>query len=151
MAGLYFEQFEVGQRFEHELRRTVTETDNLLISALTMNPAALHLDAEYCKDTPFGQRLVNSVYTLGLLVGLSIYETTYGTTVANLGWEEVRFPKPVFIGDTLHAATTVLAKRESQSRPDTGIVTFDHRDFNQRDEEVCSCRRAALMLKRPKT
>jgi len=151
MAGLYFEQFEVGQRFEHELRRTVTETDNLLISALTMNPAALHLDAEYCKDTPFGQRLVNSVYTLGLLVGLSIYETTYGTTVANLGWEEVRFPKPVFIGDTLHAATTVLAKRESQSRPDTGIVTFDHRAFNQRDEEVCSCRRAALMLKRPKT
>jgi acyl dehydratase len=150
MAGLYFEQFEVGQRFEHELRRTVTETDNLLVSALTMNPAALHLDAEYCKDTPFGQRLVNSVYTLGLLVGLSIYDTTYGTTVANLGWEEVRFPKPVFIGDTLHATTTVLAKRESQSRPDCGIVTFDHRAFNQRSEEVCSCKRAAMMLKRPK-
>jgi acyl dehydratase len=150
MAGLYFEQFEVGQHFEHELRRTVTETDNLLISALTMNPAALHLDAEYCKDTPFGQRLVNSVFTLGLLVGLSIHDTTYGTTVANLGWEEVRFPKPVFIGDTLHATTTVLAKRESRSRSDSGIVTFDHRAFNQHNEEVCTCRRAALMLKRPK-
>jgi acyl dehydratase len=150
MAGLYFEQFEVGQRFEHAIRRTVTETDNLLISALTMNPAALHLDAEYCKGTPFGERIVNSVYTLGLLVGLSIYDTTYGTTVGNLGWEEVRFPKPVLIGDTLHAATTVLAVRESQSRPDSGIVTFDHRAYNQRDEEVASCRRAALMLKRPK-
>jgi acyl dehydratase len=149
VAGLYFEQFEVGQRFAHLVRRTVTETDNLLFSALTMNPAAIHLDAEYCKGTPFGERIVNSVFTLGLLVGLSVYDTTYGTTIGNLGWEEVKFPRPVLIGDTLHATTTVVSKRESQSRKDSGIVVFDHRAFNQRDEEVASCRRAALMLKRP--
>ncbi|HEV3180371.1 MAG TPA: MaoC family dehydratase [Steroidobacteraceae bacterium] len=149
MAGLYFEQFEVGQRFEHLVRRTVTETDNVLFSALTMNPAALHLDAEYCKGTAFGERIVNSVFTLGLLVGLSVYDTTYGTTIGNLGWEEVRFPRPVLIGDTLHASTVVVSKRESQSRQDSGIVVFEHRAFNQRDEEVASCRRAALMLKRP--
>lgn len=149
MPGLYFEQFQVGQKFEHAVRRTVTETDNVLFCALTMNPAALHLDAEYSKGTPFGRPLVNSVYTLGLLVGLSVYDTTYGTTVANLGWEEVRFPKPVFVGDTLRAETTVLAMRESRSRPDTGIVTFQHRALNQRDEEVAVCRRAALMMKRP--
>ena len=150
MAGLYFEQFEPGQRFEHVVRRTVTETDNLLFSALTMNPAALHLDAEYAKTTPFGERIVNSVFTLGLLVGLSVYDTTYGTTLGNLGWEEVRFPKPVLIGDTLHVITSVVSKRESQSRQDSGIVVFEHRGFNQRGEEVASCRRAALMLKRPK-
>jgi acyl dehydratase len=149
VGGLYFEQFEVGQRFEHLVRRTVTETDNLLFSALTMNPAAIHLDAEYCKGTQFGERLVNSVFTLGLLVGLSVYDTTYGTTIGNLGWEEVRFPRPVLIGDTLHAATTVVSRRESQSRKDTGIVVFEHRAWNQRDEEVASCRRAALMMKRP--
>ncbi len=149
MAGLYFEQFEVGQRFEHVMRRTVTETDNLLVSALTMNPAALHLDAEYCKGTPFGERIVNSIYTLGLLVGLSIYDTTYGTTIANLGWDEVRFPRPVLIGDTLRAVTSVFAKRASQSRTDSGIVTFEHRAYNQRDEEVATCKRAALMMKRP--
>ena len=149
VAGLYFEEFTVGQRFEHLVRRTVTETDNLLFSALTMNPAALHLDAEYCKGTPFGERIVNSVFTLGLLVGLSVYDTTYGTTLGNLGWDEVRFPRPVLIGDTLHAATTVLSKRESQSRPDSGGVVFEHRLWNQRDEEVASCRRAALMMKRP--
>ncbi len=149
MAGLYFEQFEPGQRFEHLIRRTVTETDNLLFSALTMNPAAIHLDAEYSRGTPFGERIVNSVFTLGLLVGLSVYDTTYGTTIGNLGWEEVRFPRPVLIGDTLHATTTVLSKRESQSRKEAGIVVFEHRAFNQRDEEVASCRRVALMLKRP--
>lgn len=149
MAGLYFEQFEVGQRFEHLVRRTVTETDNLLFSALTMNPAALHLDAEYAKGTPFGERIVNSVFTLGLLVGLSVYDTTYGTTLGNLGWDEVKFPRPVLIGDTLRAATTVAAKRESKSRSDSGIVTFEHRAYNQRDEEVASCKRAALMMKRP--
>ena len=150
MAGLYFEQFEVGQRFEHVVRRTVTETDNLLFSALTMNPAALHLDAEYCKGTPFGERIVNSVFTLGLLVGLSVYDTTYGTTLGNLGWDEVKFPRPVLIGDTLRAVTVVAAKRESQSRPDSGIVTFEHHAYNQRDEAVVSCKRAALMMKRPK-
>ncbi len=149
MAGLYFEQFEVGQRFEHLVRRTVTETDNLLFSALTMNPAALHLDAEYCKSTPFGERIVNSVFTLGLLVGLSVYDTTYGTTLGNLGWDEVKFPRPVLIGDTLHAVTTVAAKRESRSRSDSGSVTFEHRAYNQRDEEVATCKRAALMMKRP--
>ncbi len=149
MAGLYFEQFEVGQRFEHLVRRTVTETDNLLFSALTMNPAALHLDAEYSKGTPFGERIVNSVFTLGLLVGLSVYDTTYGTTLGNLGWDEVKFPKPVLIGDTLRAITAVVAKRESRSRADSGIVTFEHRAYNQRDEEVCTCKRAALMMKRP--
>jgi acyl dehydratase len=149
MAGLYFEQFEVGQRFEHLVRRTVTETDNLLFSALTMNPAALHLDAEYCKGTPFGERVVNSVFTLGLLVGLSVYDTTYGTTLGNLGWDEVKFPRPVLIGDTLRASTTVVAKRESRSRTDSGIVTFEHRAYNQCDEEVATCKRAALMMKRP--
>ncbi len=151
MAGLYFEQFDVGQRFEHLVRRTVTETDNLLFSALTMNPAAIHLDAEYCKGTPFGERIVNSLFTLGLLVGLSVYDTTYGTTIGNLGFEEARFPRPVLLGDTLHALTVVVSKRESQSRKDCGIVVFEHRAFNQRDEEVASCRRAALMMKRPAT
>lgn len=151
MAGLYFEQFEVGQRFEHLVRRTVTETDNLLFSTLTMNPAAVHLDAEYCKATPFKERLVNSIFTLGLLVGLSVYDTTYGTTIANLGFEDVRFPKPVLIGDTLHATTSVVSKRESQSRKDSGIVVFEHHAWNQRNEEVASCRRSALMMIRPVT
>ena len=149
VAGLYFEQFEPGQRFEHAVRRTVTETDNVLFSTLTMNPAAIHLDAEYSRGTPFGVPLVNSLFTLGLLVGLSVYDTTFGTTIGNLGFEEVRFPKPVLIGDTLRAATTVISKRESQSRPDSGIVVLEHRAFNQRNEEVAFCRRAALMLKRP--
>jgi acyl dehydratase len=149
MAGLYFEQFEVGQRFAHAPRRTVTETDNLLITALTMNPAAVHLDAEYCKGTPFGAPLVNSVFTLGLMVGISVYDTTLGTTVANLGWEKVAFTKPVFVGDTLRIETTIVAKRESRSHPENGIVTFEHRAFNQRNEEVASCLRAALMLKKP--
>lgn len=148
MSGLYYEEFEVGRRFVHPVHRTVTETDNVLISTLTMNPAALHLDAEYMKDTPYGKPLVNSVFTLGLMVGISIHDTTFGTTVANLGWEDVRFPKPVFVGDTLRIETTVLAMRESQSRKDAGIVTLQHKAFNQRNEEVASCRRVALMLKR---
>jgi acyl dehydratase len=149
MSGLYFEEFEVGRRFVHAVHRTVTETDNVLISTLTMNPAAIHLDAEYCKGTMYGKPLVNSVFTLGLMVGLSIADTTFGTTVANLGWDEVRFPKPVFVGDTLRVETTVVAVRESQSHKDKGIVTLEHRAFNQRNEEVGSCRRSALMLKRP--
>jgi acyl dehydratase len=149
MPGLYYEEFEVGRRFEHPIHRTVTETDNVLISTLTMNPAALHLDAEYMKGTAYGKPLVNSVFTLGLMVGISIHDTTFGTTVANLGWEDVRFPKPVFVGDTLRIETTVLGMRESQSRKDTGIVTLEHKAFNQRNEEVASCRRVALMLKRP--
>jgi acyl dehydratase len=149
MAGLYYEQFEVGRRFEHAVRRTVTETDNVLISTLTMNPAAVHLDYEAGKQSPFGAPLVNSVLTLGLMVGISIYDTTYGTTIANLGWEKVAFVKPVLVGDTLRIETTVIAKRESRSRPDAGIVTLEHRAFNQRGEEVASCLRAALMMKRP--
>jgi acyl dehydratase len=148
VAGLYFEEFVVGQRFEHLVRRTVTETDNVLFSALTMNPAALHLDAEYARSTPFGQPLVNSVFTLGLLVGLSVYDTTYGTTIGNLGWEEVRFPLPVFVGDTLRATSTVHSKRESKSRTDSGIVVFEHIAWNQRNEQVATCRRAALMMRK---
>ena len=149
MPGLYYEEFEPGMIFEHALRRTVTETDNLLITTLTHNPAALHLDAEYMKTTEFGQPLVNSCFTLSLMVGISVGDTTLGTTVANLGWDEVRFPQPVFVGDTLHVETEVHKMRESQSRPDTGIVTFRHRAYNQRNEEVANCKRIALMLKKP--
>jgi acyl dehydratase len=149
MAGLYFEQLEVGRKFEHAVRRTVTETDNVLITTLTMNPAAVHLDRQWAKHSEFGEPLVNSVLTLGLMVGISVYDTTYGTTIANLGWEKVAFTRPVFVGDTLRIETTVVASRESRSRPDAGIVTFEHRAFNQRGEQVASCLRAALMLKRP--
>jgi acyl dehydratase len=149
MGGLYYEEFSVGQHFEHVLRRTVTEADNLIFSALTHNPAALHLDEEYMKASEFGTRIVNSCFTLSLMVGISVADTTLGTTVANLGWDEVRFPKPVFIGDTLHVATVVQDMRESRSRPDQGIVTFVHKAYNQRDEEVGSCKRMALMKKKP--
>ena len=151
MPGLYFEEFRVGQLFCHAMRRTVTETDNLLISTLTHNPAALHLDAEYCRtQSEFGQRVVNSVFTLGLMVGVSVGDTTLGTTVANLGWDEVRFPKPLFHGDTVRCETEVLELRDSRSRPDNGIVTFAHRAFNQHDVLVASCKRSALMLRKPK-
>jgi acyl dehydratase len=150
MAGLYFEQFTVGQLFKHDIRRTVTETDNLLFSTMTHNPAAIHIDAEYAKTTEFGKPLMNSVFTLGLVVGISVGDTTLGTTVGNLGWDEVRFPKPVFAGDTLHVESHVLELRESKSRPENGIVIFEHRGFNQRDEVVCSCKRSALMYRLPK-
>ncbi|MGH8816613.1 MaoC family dehydratase [Achromobacter pestifer] len=151
MAGLYFEQFQVGQRFTHDVRRTVTETDNVLFTTMTLNPAAIHLDAEYAKTTEFGRPLVNSAFTLGLMVGISVGDTTLGTTVGNLGWDEVRFPNPVFAGDTLHVESQVLELRESRSRPQNGIVVFDHRAYNQRDELVASCRRVALMLRQPAT
>ena len=151
MAGLYFEDFSIGQKFAHAIRRTVTEADNVFFSALTHNPAPLHLDEEYCRSqTEFGQRVINSCFTLGLMVGISVNETTLGTTVANLGWDEVRFPKPVFHGDTLHIETEVLELRESKSRPHNGIVIFAHRAFNQRDELVASCKRSALMLRKPR-
>lgn len=150
MAGLYFEQFVVGQVFVHDIRRTVTETDNLLFSTMTHNPAAIHIDAEYAKTTEFGKPLMNSAFTLGLMVGISVGDTTLGTTVGNLGWDEVRFPRPVFAGDTLHVKSKVLEKRESRSRPDNGIVLFEHTAYNQRDELVASCRRSALMHRRPK-
>jgi len=149
MPGLYYHEFEPGMVFEHALRRTVTETDNLLITTLTHNPAALHLDAEYMKTTEFGQPLVNSCFTLSLMVGISVGDTTLSTTVANLGFDEVRFPEPVFVGDTLRVETEVHKKRESKSRADTGIVTFRHRAFNQRNEEVANCKRIALVLKKP--
>ncbi|HLY58181.1 MAG TPA: MaoC family dehydratase [Stellaceae bacterium] len=149
MAGLWFEEFEIGQVFKHEIRRTVTETDNILITALTHNPAAIHLDAEYAKTTPFGRVLVNSAWTLAFMTGVTVGDTTLGTTVGNLGWDEVRLPKPVFVGDTLRAETTVMEKRESKSNPDRGIVTFKHVCFNQRDEIVATCLRAAMMYKRP--
>jgi acyl dehydratase len=150
MAGRWFEQFEVGQSFDHEIRRTVTEADNMWFSNATCNPAAIHIDAEYASHTEFGKPLVNSVFSLGLVIGLSVQDTTLGTTVANLGMTDVRFPKPVFAGDTIRSKTTVLEVRESKSRPDQGIVTFLHQGFNQRDEEVVTCRRQALMLKRGK-
>ncbi|MES2978548.1 MAG: MaoC family dehydratase [Pseudomonadota bacterium] len=149
MAGLYFEQFKLGHVFKHDIRRTVTETDNVIFSTMTHNPAAIHLDAEYAKGTEFGKPLMNSVFTLGLMVGISVGDTTLGTTVGNLGWDEVRFPRPVFAGDTLHVETEVLEKRESASRPHNGIVTFRHMAWNQRDELVASCKRVALMLKLP--
>jgi len=149
MPGLYFEEFAVGQVFDHPIRRTVTETDNVLVTTLTHNPAALHLDAEYMKQTEFGRVLVNSCLTLSLMVGISVNDTTHGTTVANLGWDEVRFPEPVFVGDTLRIRTEVLDVRESRSRPDNGIVVFEHRAYNQNDDLVGSCKRSALMLKKP--
>jgi acyl dehydratase len=150
VAGLYFEDFRVGQVFRHAIRRTVTEADNVFFSALTHNPAALHLDEEYCRtQTEFGQRIVNSAFTLGLMVGISVGDTTLGTTVANLGWDEVRFPKPLFHGDTLRCESEVLEIRESRSRPQNGIVVFVHSGFNQKEVLVASCKRSALMLRKP--
>ena len=150
MAGLYFEEFQVGQVFKHAIRRTLTEADNVFFSALTHNPAPLHLDEEYCRtQTEFGQRIVNSALTLGLMVGISVHETTLGTTVANLGWDEVRFPKPLFHGDTIRIESEVLEVRASRSRPHNGIVVFEHRAFNQKGELVASCKRSALMLRKP--
>ena len=152
MPGLYFEELTLGRVFVHAVRRTVTEADNVFFSALTMNSAALHLDEEYCKEhTEFGQRIVNSTFTLGLVVGISVGDTTLGTTVANLGWDEVRFPKPVFHGDTIHVESEVVETRGSKSRPDNGIVVFEHRGYNQRNEIVCTCKRSALMQRTPAT
>jgi acyl dehydratase len=149
VSGLYFEEFSVGMVFQHAVRRTLTETDNLFFSALTHNPAALHLDEEYCREhTEFGTRVINSAFTLGLMVGISVGDTTLGTTVANLGWDEVRFPRPLFPGDTVRVETEVLELRESKSRPANGIVIFEHRAFNQENKLVASCKRSALMLRK---
>lgn len=147
MAGKFFDQLEAGQIFEHEIRRTVSEAENLWFCGATYNPAQIHIDAEYCKDTEFGKPLFNSIFTLGLVIGLAVQDTTLGTTVANLGMTEVVFPKPVFAGDTIRSVTTVLEKRASRSRPNQGIVTFRHQGFNQRNELVCDCVRQALMLR----
>jgi len=147
--GRWFEDLMPGLVIDHALTRTVTEADNTLFSVMTMNPAQLHLDESAAADTEFGTRIVNSLFTLGLVVGLSVLETTHGTTVANLGMDEVVFPKPVFHGDTIHARSEVISARESSSRPTQGIVVFEHRGFNQRDELVARCKRSALMRKRP--
>jgi acyl dehydratase len=150
MAGVYFDDLEVGQVFRHALRRTITEMDNVLFTSMTHNPALLHLDEEYCRtETEFGQRIVNSAFTLGLMVGISVGDTTLGTAVANLGWDEVRFPNPLFHGDTIRVETEVLELRASKSRPNAGIVTFQHRAYNQKGQLVAICKRSGLQLKRP--
>jgi acyl dehydratase len=148
-TGRWFEELPVGLVVHHALTRTVTETDNVLFTTMTMNPQPLHLDAEFAAGTEFGQRLVNSMFTVALLVGMTVPELTHGTTVANLGFEEIVFPSPVFHGDTIHAETEVVAARPSSSRPDAGIVTFEHRAFDQRGTVVCRCRRNALMRRVP--
>ena len=149
MAGKYFEELNVGDTFSHQPSRTVTETDNLLFSALTHNPQPLHIDAEFAGASIHGQILVNSIFTLGLAVGLTVGDTTLGTTLGNLGFDKTTFPNPVFIGDTLTAHSKVVDKRESKSKPDRGIVTFEHTVTNQRGELVCSCLRGAMMMRQP--
>lgn len=149
MAGRYFDEWEIGQTLAHEIRRTVTETDNLLFSTMTHNPQPLHIDAEAARASEFGQILINGTFTFALMVGLSVSDTTLGTLVANLGYDRLLMPKPVFIGDTLRAESEVMELRISKSRPDAGIVTFAHRLLNQRDEIVCSCLRSALLKRRP--
>ncbi len=149
MPGKYFEELNVGDQFDHQPSRTVTETDNLLFSTLTLNPQPLHLDAEFARNSVHGQILVNSIFTLGLVVGLSVGDTTLGTTLGNLGFDKTNFPNPVFIGDTLTAHSKVIDKRESKSKPDRGIVTFEHTATNQRGEVVCSCIRGAMMMRQP--
>ena len=151
MAGLYFEEFQIGQVFKHAIHRTLTETDNVLFTAMTHNPARLHLDEEYCKnETEFGQRIVNSAFTLALMVRISVHDTTLGTTVANLGWDEVRFPAPLFHGDTIRVESEVVDSRESKSRPNNGVVIFEHRAYNQHGKLVAICKRSGLMLRKPK-
>ena len=149
MAGRYFDEWKVGDRVAHAVTRTVTETDNLLISALTHNPQPLHLDHEAAAASEFGKPLVNSVFTFGLMIGVGVADTTQGTLVANLGYDKLTFPKPVFAGDTLRSESECIAVRESKSRPNAGIVTWAHRSFNQKGELVCQCERSALLLKKP--
>jgi acyl dehydratase len=149
MPGRYFDEWQVGDRIAHAITRTVTETDNLLISTLTHNPQPLHLDREFAAKSEFGQPLVNSVFTFGLMIGVSVADTTLGTLIANLGYDKLIFPNPVFAGDTLRSETECVAVRASKSRPNAGIVTWAHRSFNQRDELVCECTRTALLLKKP--
>ena len=148
MAGKYFDEWQVGDTLAHDIRRTVTETDNLLFTVMTHNPQPLHLDIEAAKASEFGQILVNGTFTFSLMVGLSVGDTTLGTLVANLGYDKLVMPKPVFIGDTLHATSEVIAQKESKSRPNAGIATFLHRAINQRDELVCQCERSALIQRK---
>lgn len=149
MAGRYFDDWTVGDRISHEIRRTVTETDNLLFTLMTHNPQPLHLDVEAAKASEFGQILVNGTFTFSLMVGLSVGDTTLGTLVANLGYDKIVMPKPAFLGDTMRAETEIADLRESRSRPSAGIVTFRHELFNQRNELVCHCLRSALVSRRP--
>ena len=150
-GGYYFEDFEPGARFEHKLRRTVTQMDNMLFSNMTLNPQPLHIDADFCAhETEWGRPLMNSLFTLGLMIGMSVSDLTVGTTIANLGMTEVKFPHPLFEGDTVHASTEILGKRESKSRPGAGIVEFHHRAYNQDNKLVAECRRQAFMRMRPK-
>lgn len=150
MRGLYYEEFEVGRVFEHAIGRTVTEMDNTLFSCLTLNPQPLHIDHQFAASTEWGRPLVNSLFTLGLMIGISVSDTTLGTTIANLGMSEVKFGKPVFHGDTIRVKTEVASKRESRSRPDAGLVEFHHRAYNQHGDLVAECRRQAFMRKKPK-
>lgn len=150
MRGLYYEEFEVGHVFEHAIGRTVTEMDNTLFSCLTHNPQPLHIDHAFAAQTEWGKPLVNSLFTLGLMIGISVSDTTLGTTIANLGMTDVKFGKPVFHGDTIRVKTEVVSKRESRSRPDAGIVEFHHRAYNQHGDLVAECRRQAFMRKKPK-
>ncbi|AXS41088.1 MaoC family dehydratase [Breoghania sp. L-A4] len=150
MRGLYFEEFAIGAMFDHTLRRTVTEMDNMLFSNMTLNPQPLHIDRHFCEtQTEFGQPLMNSLFTLGLMIGISVNDTTIGTTIANLGMSDVKFPNPLFQGDTVRVTTEVLSKRESRSRPDAGIVDFEHKAYNQNDVLVAVCRRQAFMKRQP--
>lgn len=148
MSGLYFEEFEIGQVFDHALTRTISEMDNVMFCALTHNPQPLHLDEEFGKTTEFGARIVNSLFTLGLIIGVSVNDTTLGTTIANLGMTDVAFKKPVFHGDTIRSQTVVLEKRDSKSRPEAGVVLFEHRGINQRGEEIAYCKRSAFMKRK---
>ena len=149
MPGLYYEEFEIGRLFRHEIRRTVTEMDNVLFSSLTLNPQPLHIDAHFCAtETEWGRPLMNSLFTLGLMIGISVNDTTVGTTIANLGMTDVKFPAPLFEGDTINATTEIVAKRGSRSRPDAGIVDFIHRAYRQDDVLVAECRRQAFMRRR---
>jgi acyl dehydratase len=149
MGGMYYEEFEVGRVIRHEATRTITETDNLLMTTLTMNVQPLHLDEEFAKTTQYGQRIVNGIFTLGIATGIPVADTTLGTTLGNLGFREVNFPNPVFIGDTLRVETEVLDMRPSKSNPKTGLVGLEHRCFNHRGELVLQVRRTALMMCRP--
>lgn len=145
MPGLYFEQFSVGQIFNHPLTKTVTEADNMMFSTMTLNPQPLHIDRHFAKNTEWGQPLVNSLFTLGLIIGISVGDTTLGTTIGNLGMSDVRFPAPVFQGDSIHVETEVVAVRASKSKADRGIVTFEHRGYNQDNVLVAVCTRQAMM------
>ncbi len=150
-GGIYFDDFEAGQFFEHPLTRTVTQMDNMLFSNMTLNPQPLHIDRHFCEqETEWGQPLMNSLFTLGLMIGIQVADTTVGTTIANLGMTDVKFPHPLFEGDTVHCTTEVVGKRESKSRKGAGIVEFHHRAYNQNDKLVAECRRQVFIRMRPR-